>query len=389
MVLKMDRLPGPGETLIGDEFIMAAGGKGANQAVAAARLGGKVTFIARVGQDIFGQQAIEGFTKEGISTDFIVQDKVSPSGVALIFVDQKGENSIGVASGANGQLSVQDVSAARVEFETANVLNPEDWKSTWFKVHRKWSEDIGSPSGVFQPFNIDAKINAAWVLVGLLYGNGDFTRTYEIATRCGDDADCNPASAGGILGAMKGYKNIPDFWKQGLAEVESIDFKYTTISLNDAYEMSYRHALQMIERNGGEVRENDIVIKFQEPAQVQLEIAFEGHFPIDKIWLERTLEDETSFKFEGVGFAVTGGAANKRGEEDYTFNVELYIDGDLIEIAKLPTKFQARRFYPFWRYQLPMGEHEVILKLLNPTDKADVHLEYAIVYGNEPFKVEY
>jgi len=122
MVLKMDRLPGPGETLIGDEFIMAAGGKGANQAVAAARLGGKVTFIARVGQDIFGQQAIEGFTKEGISTDFIVQDKVSPSGVALIFVDQKGENSIGVASGANGQLTVQDVSAARVEFETANVL---------------------------------------------------------------------------------------------------------------------------------------------------------------------------------------------------------------------------------------------------------------------------
>ena len=122
MVLKMDRLPAPGETLIGDEFIMAAGGKGANQAVAAARLGGKVTFIARVGQDIFGQQAIEGFTKEGIGTDFIVQDRVSPSGVALIFVDQKGENSIGVASGANGQLSVQDVLAARVEFETANVL---------------------------------------------------------------------------------------------------------------------------------------------------------------------------------------------------------------------------------------------------------------------------
>lgn len=122
MVVKMDRLPGPGETLIGDEFIMAAGGKGANQAVAAARLGGKVTFVARVGQDIFGQRAIEGFTKEGIGTDFIVQDRVSPSGVALIFVDQKGENSIGVASGANGQLSVQDVLAARVEFETANVL---------------------------------------------------------------------------------------------------------------------------------------------------------------------------------------------------------------------------------------------------------------------------
>ncbi|UCH62915.1 MAG: ribokinase [Fidelibacterota bacterium] len=122
MVIKMDRLPGPGETLIGDEFIMAAGGKGANQAVAAARLGGKVTFIARVGRDIFGQQAIEGFAKEEICTDFIVQDEVSPSGVALIFVDQNGENSIGVASGANGRLSTKDVSAAQVEFEAMNVL---------------------------------------------------------------------------------------------------------------------------------------------------------------------------------------------------------------------------------------------------------------------------
>ncbi|UCH62916.1 MAG: ADP-ribosylglycohydrolase family protein [Fidelibacterota bacterium] len=266
--------------------------------------------------------------------------------------------------------------------------NPEDWKETWFKVHRKWSEDIGSPSGVFQPFNIDAKINAAWVLVGLLYGNGDFTRTYEIATRCGDDADCNPASAGGILGAIKGYKNIPDFWKQGLAEVESIDFKYTTISLNDAYEMSYRHALQMIERNGGEIRENDIVIKFQEPAPVPLEIAFEGHFPIDKIWLGQTLEGEASFKFDGIGFAVTGWA-NKKGEEDSTFDVEMYIDGDLVETVKLPTKFQARRFYPFWRYQLPTGEHEVVLKLLNPNDKADVRLEYAIVYDDEPYTARY
>ncbi|MBA7590770.1 hypothetical protein ES708_32907 [subsurface metagenome] len=77
------------------------------------------------------------------------------------------------------------------------------------------------------------------------------------------------------------------------------------------------------------------------------------------------------------------------GEKDYTFNVEMYIDGDLTETVKLPTKFQARRFYLFWRYQIPEGEHEVILKLLNPTDKADLRLEYVDVYGNDPFKAEY
>lgn len=122
MVLKLDRLPVPGETLLGGEFIMAPGGKGANQAVAAARLGGEVTFIARVGQDIFGQQAIVGFEQAGIRTEFIVHDERHPSGVALIFVDQEGENIIGVASGANGQLTSDDVAAARAELEAAKVL---------------------------------------------------------------------------------------------------------------------------------------------------------------------------------------------------------------------------------------------------------------------------
>ncbi|MFC1547232.1 ribokinase [Candidatus Neomarinimicrobiota bacterium] len=122
MVIKMDRLPGPGETLIGGEFIMAAGGKGANQAVAAARLGGDVTFVARVGKDIFGQQALDGFRQEEIFTDLILRDERYPSGVALIFVDQGGENSIGVASGANVQLSIEDVAAARTELEAAKVL---------------------------------------------------------------------------------------------------------------------------------------------------------------------------------------------------------------------------------------------------------------------------
>ncbi|MFQ5823571.1 MAG: ADP-ribosylglycohydrolase family protein [bacterium] len=266
--------------------------------------------------------------------------------------------------------------------------NSEDWKETWFKVHRKWSQDIGSPLGVFEAFNIDAKINAAWVLMGLLYGDSDFTRTYQIAARCGDDADCNPATAGGILATMKGYKNIPEFWKQGLAEVEPIDFKYTTISLNDAYELSFKHALELIKRNGGAVSDKEVTIKLQKPKTVPLEIAFEGHYPQKKMYLEKKLTDETSFEFEGIGFAVTGGT-KKVGEVDYTFEVEMYIDGALVETATLPTKFTQRRFTPFWRYQLPMTQHEVRLKVLNPTDKAELNLDNVIIYGNQPFKAKY
>lgn len=266
--------------------------------------------------------------------------------------------------------------------------NPTDWKQTWFNTYRKWGEDIGSARGVFKPFNIDAKINAAWVVMGLLYGNGDFTRTFEISTRCGDDADCNPASAGGILAAMKGYKNIPDFWKQGLDEVESVDFKYTTISLNDAYEMSFKHALEVVRRNGGTVTDKDVTIKLQKPKTVPLEVAFEGHYPRKQIALGTAVADEASFEFEGIGFVVNG-AANANGGPDHTFEAEMYIDGELVETVKLPTAFTVRKFYPFWRYQLRMGKHKVRFKVLNPAEKATLNLEYVITYADKPVKVEF
>src|SRR5512146_191957 len=93
MIIKMERIPKPGETIIGGEFVSAAGGKGANQAVGAARAGGAVTFIARVGQDMFGDKAVAGFKADGINVKYIVRDRTSPSGVALIFVGEDGENS--------------------------------------------------------------------------------------------------------------------------------------------------------------------------------------------------------------------------------------------------------------------------------------------------------
>ncbi len=122
MIIKLDRIPKPGETIIGGEFTTAAGGKGANQAVGAARAGGEVTFIARVGRDMFGDKAVAGFVTDRIRTDFIVRDRKSPSGVALIFVDAKGENSIAVASGANGQLTPADVLKAKSAFTAGAIL---------------------------------------------------------------------------------------------------------------------------------------------------------------------------------------------------------------------------------------------------------------------------
>ncbi len=122
MVIKSDRLPIPGETVIGGTFLMNAGGKGANQAVAAARQGGKVTFISKTGNDVFGKQSVELYKSEGINTDFIFSDPKNPSGVALIMVDSHGENCIAVASGANGSLTPADIEKARGEIETSDFV---------------------------------------------------------------------------------------------------------------------------------------------------------------------------------------------------------------------------------------------------------------------------
>ena len=265
--------------------------------------------------------------------------------------------------------------------------NPSDWKYAWYNANRKWAVDIGSPLGVFDPFNIDAKINAAWVVIGLLYGNGDFTRTFEIATRCGDDADCNPATAGGVLAAIVGYNNIPDFWKQGIDKVENLPFMGTTISLVEAYDMSYRHAQEMIKRNNGEIKENEVVIRLQKPETIPLEVAFEGHYPVATV-IPRTINNEIIFEFEGIGFALAAPPDGKEYKKNHVFETEMYIDGILIEKAKLPTEINKRRFTPFWRYQLPAGKHQVVIKILNPVDHAEIEYIHAIIYGNQPFEVE-
>lgn len=112
MVVQTTKLPAPGETVLGGTFFMNPGGKGANQAVAAARLTGNVTFVAKVGADIFGEQAVAGFRQEGIDTSYIQTDPAHPSGVALINVDAAGENCITVAPGANAHLRPTEVDTA-------------------------------------------------------------------------------------------------------------------------------------------------------------------------------------------------------------------------------------------------------------------------------------
>ena len=122
MVIKADHLPAAGETILGGTFFMNPGGKGANQAVAAARLGGRVGFIAKTGNDIFGRQSLQLFEEEGINTSNIISDPKNPSGVALITVDAHAENCIVVASGANATMNAADLNMAKEMILQASII---------------------------------------------------------------------------------------------------------------------------------------------------------------------------------------------------------------------------------------------------------------------------
>ncbi len=122
MVVKTSHLPVGGETVLGGEFLMNAGGKGANQAVAAARYGNRVVFVAKTGDDLFGEQVRTSMQKDGIVTDYVYTDPDHPSGVALITVNNEAENCIVVAGGANMYLNREDIDKAREEIVNANVV---------------------------------------------------------------------------------------------------------------------------------------------------------------------------------------------------------------------------------------------------------------------------
>jgi len=122
MVIQTEKIPTAGETVLGGEFFMNTGGKGANQAVAASRLGGKVTFIGKVGDDIFGENGIRSLKEEGIETTFVGITSGVSSGVAMITVDKKGENAIVVAPGANYRLTIDDIENAFALFYTNDFI---------------------------------------------------------------------------------------------------------------------------------------------------------------------------------------------------------------------------------------------------------------------------
>jgi len=153
--------------------------------------------------------------------------------------------------------------------------HPDDWKATWQLIEQKWDKDDPCPDGALEPFNIDASLNGAYIALGLVYGAGDFARTLDVATRAGQDSDCNPSNAAGILGVMIGYEAIPEAWKSGIPAIADRKFSYTDYSFETIVASTIKRAEAVVRSAGGQVTADRLSIPTQEPLPPRLEqVAF-------------------------------------------------------------------------------------------------------------------
>jgi len=245
---------------------------------------------------------------------------------------------------------------------TLKDKNPTDWRVVWKALEEKWGKTHICTAG--EAFNIDAKFNGAFIVIGLLYGNGDPMKTLEITTRCGQDSDCNPSNVMAILGVVNGFSHLPDFMQKAVTEMQDSLFIYTNYTFRKAVDKTYQYALNHAIAEGGSVTSDKVSIKIQSPVAPPLEVSFPKMVLSEKIsifdekrwklsgnWQTFELPDENSavkakeakfagkkgdsmeLEFEGTAISLEGNWKKDAGK------AELYIDG------KLHNSFDTYFFY--------------------------------------------
>lgn len=283
---------------------------------------------------------------------------------------------------------------------------PDDWKQTWQILKYKWDRDDPCTEGALQDFNIDARLNGAHVALGLLYGKGDFTKTLEVSTRAGQDSDCNPSSAAGILGVMLGYNKIPDGWKSGIAKIADKKFDYTNYSFNTITESTVKRALKVIETVGGKIVGDEITIPYQKPKAAKLEQwnpgipeklieCGEAAWSWKGSWSDKRGEEdedkeklygkiangagrETTLTFSGVAVTLVGPLSQEGGRAD------VYLDGK--KVGQFDAYIVERTFEDdLWHiYDLKPGAHTLRIVTRSDADARSkgkkIEIRRAITY---------
>jgi hypothetical protein len=293
---------------------------------------------------------------------------------------------------------------------------PSDWRASWKELEDKWGDVHICKAGT--TFNIDAKLNGAYIAMGLLYGEGDPMKTLEISTRCGQDSDCNPSNALAVLGVIKGFSGLPENMQEGVKAVGDSTFIFTTYSFNSAVTSTYNYALQLINKDGGEVTDNKIRIKTQLPVAPQNEVAFpnlvfdkaisvfgENAWSFKGKWKELEVKgrdgqirkqskfaekagEELEIAFTGTGISVEGNWYKDGGKAD------IYLDGKLHRSIDTYYDFANQQHTEsIWHVvNLEPGDHKV--RLVVKGDKRPesagtrVYITSATIFKTAPKKNE-
>lgn len=295
---------------------------------------------------------------------------------------------------------------------------PADWRKAWQELENKWGKVNICEAG--KTFNIDAKLNGAYIVMGLLYGEGDVDKTMEIATRCGQDSDCNPSNAVAVLGIIKGMSGLPVAYQDAVKAMGDSLFIHTSYSFNKAVDQTIKYAQEMIVKNGGTANEKEVTIKIQAPVAFPLEDAFprlvfdkrvnvfssseKGAWFTKGTWtntknnrseFSNKAGDEISFSFEGTGVSIEGNWVKDGGMAD------VFVDGVFkrtIDCYFNYAKQEHRGINIYHILNLPDGKHTVKLVVKGTkhpdSEGANIYVSEAVVFKtadkiNENFKFSF
>jgi hypothetical protein len=260
--------------------------------------------------------------------------------------------------------------------------NPENWQKVWWRVEDKWNRREACPAGARRPFNIDAMLNGAYIAIGLLYGGGDFSQTVEITTRLGQDSDCNPSNAAGILGVALSYQKIPEVWKSGIPAIADRKFAFTDYSFHTIVESTVKRAIRLAEANGGKLEGDRLLIRLQDPQPPKLEQWDDFGTPVERIavtdprwawtgdWetgagpgrrsgpVRRSSAKgaEASVTFQGTGAIVVGPYSAQGGQADIFLDGKHIATIDAYQDGEKGVKAQESLWHGF---DLPPGRHMI------------------------------
>jgi hypothetical protein len=263
--------------------------------------------------------------------------------------------------------------------------NPNDWKACWKFINDKYQDENGSPFGAQDPWNIEASMNSCHVVTGLLYGQGDFLKSIEIATRCGNDADCNPGTVAGILGAMNGFSWIPNEFTNALQLVKNETFLGTNYTLDKAIEVTEYLAIQNIKTNG-----DNYLFEINDAPISPLEIARPDHHILKRTNLKRPIDlfsEDFNTEFEGNGIVIFGKINSKATGNDYIFekdtaHVSVFIDNKFERDIAYPVSFENRKFITYYNFDLTNGNHNLKLRSKNPLSDYTFDVWMQVEYTN-------